>query len=340
MSNFDYLLTLPGGEQERNWLQQRLETLSAREGCVLAAATQRDPPADMAQAINQLQSLDDYTVLPDAGSYEALGEMYLRGNAVIPQDALPFVDLTALGQRYEDAHPGLFVGSCYVAYPEKVPAQVYRQGGLLPDDSAWAVKLKLASPAVPEGVWLRLPGGTPWGDESTTEETLALQELQAQRWDECTLLDARCILPQAGTLMEQYDSVADLIYDGANLGYVLEERGQGSPDFMERYIAALELEGCRDLRLALDISQNLVCYDWVPSNGPEELAVTKLKGAGVPDELIRSGAIDLTGYGVELLENMGYTPSSDGSGYIRRNKEEFCCQFSTPAPEQSGMTMQ
>ncbi len=342
MGGFDYLLTLPGEERDRRWLQERLETLSVRKGIVLAAATQRNPPEDMAQAINCLQSLDDYDVRLDAGSYEALGQSYLRNDTKMPENALPFVDLIEAGQRYEDRHPGLFVGNCYVEYPEKDPSPTYQRGGPLPEDGGWGVKVKLASPAVPEGVWLHLPGQEPYGDDSSIEEELVLRELRVRRWDECDLLDARCVLSQISGLVEQYGSVADLIYDGANLGYILDERGQGAPHFMERYAAALELEGCRDLRLALDISQNLNCYDWLPCDSPEGFAAKHLRDAGVPNELIHSGMIDLNGYGTQLLEDMGYQPAPSGCGYIRRNDRQFDYQYSTPvqAPEQSGMTMQ
>ncbi len=344
MSDFDYLLTLPGEERERHWLQERLETLSVRESITLSAAIQRTQPEDMAQAIDCLQTLDGYTVRPDAGSYAALGQYHLHWGTTMPKAALGFVDLAAIGQKYEDKHPGLFVGNCYVEYPEQFPGEipkpVYQRGGLLPEDGRWRVKLKLASPAVPEGVWLRLPGDSPYGDESSTEEALVLQELCVKRWDECDLLEAQCILPRAGNLMEQYNTVADLIYDGKELGIVLEQKGQGMPHFMERFTAALALEDCRDLRLALDISQNLQCYDWIPFDGPEGYAAMHLREAGVLDGLIHSGDIDLNGYGQHLLDEQGYLPASEDGGYIRRNSQEFHYQFSTPTPEQSGMTMQ
>ncbi len=340
MSDFDYLLDLPGKGRERRWLRERLETLSVREGITLSAAVQRTQPRDMEQAINCLQSLDSYTMRLNAGSYAALGQGYLLNDTAMPMDAFPFVDLTALGQRYEDKHPGLFVGNCYVQYPKEAPAPAYHRGGPLPEDSDWSVKLKLASPAVPEGVWLRLPGQDFCGDESSTEETLVLQELWVKRWDECGLLDARCVLPQIENLPAQYDSVANLIYDGSNLGYVLAEHGQGAPGFMEKYTAALALEGCHDLRLALDISQNLGCYDWLPCDGPEGFAAKHLRDAGVPDGLIHSGGIDLNSYGQHLLDELGYLPAVGDGGYIRRNSQEFTYQYSTPTPEQSGMSMQ
>ena len=225
-------------------------------------------------------------------------------------------------------------------YPKNEIQPAYEgQSDPLPEDNDWSVKLKVASDAVPEGVWLRLPGWESCGSESSVDEELVLQELKARNWNDCTLLDARCILPQAGNLMEQYDNVPDLIYDGISLGFVLDEHGQGSPDFMERYIAALESEHCHTLRFALDISQNLKCYDWVPSADLEESARGLLLDAGISDELIHACGIDLIGYKTHLLEEDGYSPTADGS-YIRRNYEEFHYSYSTPTPEQSGMLMQ
>ncbi len=344
LNDFDYLAQLPGEEREQNWLRMRLGTLSVREGIVLAAAAQAHPPENAVQAINQIQSLDEYTVRVDAGSYEALGRRYLLSEATFPMDALPFVDLEAVGQQYEDRHPGLFIGSCYVQYPERPPKPVYQPGATLPADDDWSVKLKLASPSVPEGVWLRLPGPF-FKDcccEETIEEVLALQELCIQRWDECSLMDAHCILPEAGDLMVQYSDVSDLLYDGVEMGYVLNQKGQGSPCFMERYTAALALEGCRNLKLALDISQNLKCYDWEQRADLEASGMTLLMDKGVSEELIRASGIDLAGYKAHLLEQEGYTPTPDGWGYIRRNANEFYYQFSTPAQpqEEPGMTMQ
>ena len=341
LNDFDYLLDLPGEERERRWLQERLETLSVREGIILAAAAQSDPPGDMVQAINCLQSLDHYEMRVNVGSYEALGLAYLRNESKMPENALPFVDMEQMGRHYEDLHPGLFVGNCYVEYPQKALQPAYQgQGSPLPKDDGWSVRLKVSSPAVPEGVWLSLPDSSNWDGDTFQGESLTLQALHVQRWSECALLDAQCILPEAGNLMEQYDDLADLLYDGQELGYVLAERGQGSPTFMERFAAALELEGCHSLKLALDISQNRQCYDWVPCADLEASATGLLLDAGVSEELIRASGIDLAGYKAHLLEEQGYTLTSDEGAYIRRNSEEFYYAYSTPTPEQSGMMMQ
>ena len=249
MADFDYLTALPGEDRERRWIRERLETLSVRESFALAAAAQRTQPEDMAMAISCLQSLSGYTVRTGAGSYAALGEAELHRKTILPDSAMPFVDLTALGEQYEDQHPGLFVGNCYVEYPEKEPLPTYQRGGSLPEDNGWSVKLKLASPAVPEGVWLRLPGQFDGDCDCTVDEILTLQELHVQRWDECELLDARCILPQIGNLMVQYSEIPDLLYDGIELGFVLDQKGQGMPHFAGRYAAALELERSEERRV-------------------------------------------------------------------------------------------
>ena len=173
--------------------------------------------------------------------------------------------------------------------------------------------MKVASPAVPEGVWVRLPFPNGWEDSCYQCESLVLETLGVSEWTDCTLLEALCILPEAGKLMEQYDNVADLICDGQNLGYVLLEQGQGTEGWREKFAAALELESCRDLRLALDISQNLRCYEWIPGEGLADFAAEHLRSCHVSDELIQSGCIDLDGHAEDLLESSGYIAAKEGA---------------------------
>ncbi len=105
MNDFDYLARLPGEEREQDWIRMQLGTLSVREGVVLAAAAQTDPPENAAQAINQLQFLDECRMCLDEGSYEALDRRHLINDTAMPMDALAFADLEAAGRQYEDRHP-------------------------------------------------------------------------------------------------------------------------------------------------------------------------------------------------------------------------------------------
>ena len=339
MEKFDHLLELPGPPQYQAYLKERLETLSVRENYALAAVLQRAPPRDTEEAVDCLNSLDACDICP-AGSYEELGRLNLK-SLKVPEEALLYVNLEQLGQMYEDGHPGLFIGNCYVIYPKQLTPPVRQENGApMLWDGSWSVKLKLASTADPEGVWLRLPDYALDTDYGVGEIDLLLYELRVNDLNECTLLEARCILPEAGDLMQQYSSVTELVRDGDNLGYVLDEQGQGEPHWLEKFAAALEYEDCRTLKFALDIAQNLHCYEWVPRDGIKEFAADHLRSCGVPDELIQSGDIDLKAYAEDLLETSGYMEANDESGYLIRNAQEFVREYTAQQQTQEDMTMQ
>ena len=331
MYDFKDLSTLPGPAQYQAYVKERLETLSVREGYILAAVLQRAPPRDAEEAVDCLNSLEDYDVCP-AGSYEELGRFSLQ-RIKVSEDVLSYVDLDELGRQYEDKHPGLFIGHCYVAYPKQPSPPIRQENGapLLWDDS-WSVKLKLASPAVPEGVWLRLPDYALDTDYGVGEIDLVLHELKAGSLNDCTLLEARCILPEAGDLTAQYSSVSELVRDGNNLGHVMDEQGQGEPHWLEKFAAALEYEDCRTLKFALDISQNMHCYEWVSGEELADFAANHLRSCGVTEELIQSGAINFDDYAEDLLETSGYMLTGSETGYVTRNNREFIHEYSEPQP--------
>ena len=186
---------------ERQWLIDRLETLSVKEQTQLAAAiisrgqlkalsekageerelaVRKMDPNTAKEAVNLLLALPDYEVICPAGSYEQLGEYYLRYEASQP-DLIPYANLEQIGWNYEDSHLGIFVGDCFVVLPRQEPRQFY-DGTNLDQllDADWSLRLKLASPAVPEGVWLCLPDSTIDEEGRMDEIRLALRELKVQ----------------------------------------------------------------------------------------------------------------------------------------------------------------
>ena len=160
-----------------------------------------------------------------------------------------------------------------------------------------------------------------------------LDELKVKSLEDCTLLEALCILPEVGDLIKQYSSIIDLVMDGDNLGFALEEKGQGQPHWLEKFAAALEYEDCRTLKFALDIAQNLHCYEWVPHDGLEEFAASHLHSCGIKDDMIQFCGIDLKDYAEDLLETSGYMEASGETGYLIRNGREFIRDFTAP-PQQ------
>lgn len=346
---------------ERQWLLDRLQTLSVKEQTQLAAAIisrgqlealsekageelelavlKMDPDTSK-DAVNLLLSLPDYEVICPAGSYEQLGEYYLRYEAGQP-DLIPYANLEQIGWNYEDSHLGIFVGDCFVVLPRQEPRQFYDGTNLdqMPDTD-WSLRLKLASPAVPEGVWLCLPDNTIDEEGRMDEIRLALRELKVQTIQECRLLDVRCSLPELSIGPDEYQELADLIYDGNDLGYVLQEQGQGELHFLEKFRAALEYEHCHDLKLALDIASNLNCYDYCPAQDVARFGeeVMQKQGETVFRDPVLKGGIDLKAYGEAQLEQQGYLLNAAGTGYIHRNGQEFHHER-TESQLEFGMTM-
>lgn len=295
------LLEAPLTSREREWLQERLEALSVREEVQLAAALMQTGPQTSQQSVNCLLSLPDYEVCHPAGSYEDLGRYALRYELSLPAELAEHVDLEKLGRRYEDFHPGVFVGRSYVEYPN-TPPQVQNDSRALPqEDLSWSVRLKLASSTVPDGVWVRLPDYSDVNGGPPGELDMALEALEVTVIQDCTLLDARCVLPEVRDLMD-YEDLGEQIYDGQDLGFALDEAGQGLPDFWERLTAGLELEHCRTLRQAAEYGRarlNRLNRDaeWSP---------------------LLAGCVDLDSYGTALLERAGYQLNALETAYIRR----------------------
>ena len=359
----ELLLSLPLDNKEREWMKERLRTLSVREEYQLAAAVWRSDrlsrlasqdrderlesvlrqkPENLArEAVNCLLSLEEYNVLCPAGSYESLGECYLKYYTDIPPEAWLFMDLEQIGENYESCHPGLFIGGCYVPYPRQEPEQLYHGTNLesLPKGD-WSLRLKLASPANPEGVWLRLPDYSPLNGWMAGEVEMALQALSADSPQDCVLLEAQCIIPELQESAEQYEDLEQLVRDGNDLGYVLDEQGQGQPNFLEKYFAAMELERCDTIAMALDIAQNLNCYDMVLAGQEKAYGQKKIEKLVnlCADPVIALDCVRLKEYGLSLLEQEGYVLNTKGTAYIRRNSQKFYFEH-TASRTEPGVTM-
>ena len=323
-TNYNEWYQIPQTKAERDWIAERLSTLSAKESIILAAARERLRPETAADVINMLATLRDYSVFCPAVGCEGLGKFYLaEANLKLPEMVLAHINMEALGIAFEDSHPGLFVGDCYVAYPSKPEQKPYDGTNLdILKDTGWSVKLKLASSIKPEGIWLRLPDQNFGCADSPDEIDFALRGLGVMSIEACTLLDARCIFPEAGNLMEQYDNPAALIHDGNDLGLLLNERAQGMRDYERKLAVAIAYENCRTLKDVIACAENIGQYSFIMSNRLTEYARSELLKAGAPEMLIDSDVFDLDGFAVESLEKSGYRPDRTKSVYIKPLSQE------------------
>ena len=329
----EMLLRLPGTAEEREWLEEHLEVLSVKERIALAAAVERRPPAAMADAVNHLLSLNSYAAHNCSRGYEALGDLILS-EQFVPWEQRPFFDKAALGRLYEEQHPGQFIGNIYLEYPRDQYTLHY-DGTDLPEAEAerWSVRLKLASEAVPEGVWIRLPDYEAAFGDDPGDIAFALDELGVELFQDCTLLDARCVLPCVQGLAGQYERIHDLVHDGQELGFLLDE--QYSPEFFERLSAALEFEHCRRLDDAYRISCELNDYNLVSVDAFIDQVKQKLDGqrwAQCGDAV--KNCFNYAAYAAAQAERQGYQVTDDESYFIRKRD--------SPELEQqpAGMTMQ
>ena len=108
--------SLPCAAQEA--FRYRPNALSDDEKTILSAIVLQKGEAEAGQILaNSPEQLSDYTILKGVNSYAALGRYYLANETTVPEELYEYMDLGALGCRYEDEHPGVFIGSDYVRYP-------------------------------------------------------------------------------------------------------------------------------------------------------------------------------------------------------------------------------
>ena len=96
----------------------RPDAMSDDEKTILSAMVLQKGEAEAGEIFaNSPEQLRDYTILKGVNSYAALSRYYLANETTVPEELYEYMDLGALGCRYEDAHPGVFIGSDYVCYP-------------------------------------------------------------------------------------------------------------------------------------------------------------------------------------------------------------------------------
>ena len=108
--------TLPCAARET--FRCRPDALSDDEKAILSAIVLQKGEAEAGEILaNSPEQLSDYTILKGVNNYAALGRYYLANETTVPEELYEYMDLGALGCRYEDEHPGVFIGSDYVQYP-------------------------------------------------------------------------------------------------------------------------------------------------------------------------------------------------------------------------------
>jgi hypothetical protein len=328
MKNLEYLWKkLEGTEVENEYLEKRFAEMSVKEKYILEGAVQIVEVNNASDLINLTEQLSNFDFYYKATDNKTLGEYVARHKECASNEILPFIKMDLLGREYHEDFNGVFTDNGYV-YQRNTLKQIYDGSNLdkmTGDD--WTVKIKVGNKDYPEGVWVNLPDYE-FSSLEPDEMAIALDALGTNKWSRCALLDAKCIFPNIKELAEQYDSIEELISDGNNFGYACDEQGQGMPFFIEHLESAMELEGCTRLDFALDISQNLNCYDFAPKEEKLErygrLLASK-NGIVEPDTILGDN-FDYTLYAKADIENRGLEPCKNG--FIKSNGGVFHYEFS------------
>ncbi|OLS03558.1 hypothetical protein [Tissierella creatinophila] len=328
MKNLDDLInSLEKNQEELEYLQDRFKELSVKERSILEGAVELNKVNNAADLINITEQLYRFDYYHNVADERSLGEYVAKYKEHARDEALKFINTEKLGREYHEDFQGTFTNKGYVI-PRGIIKQIY-DGTNIDELSKgdWAVKLKLSSKHNHEGVWVNLPDY----ERSTgelDELELALDSLGIEDVNKAKLEDVKCILPNIKDLIEQYESIEELIIDGNNLGYLLDESYDDKDFFLEHFKSAMELENCTRLDYALDISQNLDCYDYLPKTADLERYGRFVADR---DKIVKDGTIlgdnfDYVKYAKADIEKEELV--SCKYGFIKRNDEKFHYQLS------------
>ena len=245
-----------------------------------------------------------------------LGKACIEGGMLEMIDSLPdeTVKLLApekVGRYLREKEGGAYTAKGYVVRNSEEFKEIF-DGRNLPEMSAelqGTISLQLVNCVHPEAVsiWLALP-------VEQDEMRRALESLKAESFDDCVITGSR------GTALT-FPLAGDEDIGKLNL---LAERIKAFSDsrMREKYRAAMELELCSDLDLALDIASNLHCYDFDPElHSPVSYAEHLLKESGADTEDPAFASFDFQGYGERKMKEVGYI--STAYGLISRNEQPF-----------------
>ncbi len=336
---FDLLDGLELTKSEYEWLERRFENMTEAEKLKFAGAMDILHPQDAAAVIQAASQLERFSLLLGAGNDAALGKYVLDNFHAAPRGSLPYLDVEKAGRMYREEYRCSFQdGHCVQLYGA-LDHHAETPLPYLPTAGDYAIRVKLASRANTEGVWVGFPDcGESLAAAVPDELALALEALQVKSAGECIALDVDCCFPQLTGILAQYDSAAKLVRHAVDLGYIWAEQGQGQPYFLEKWQTVMELEDCTRLDYALDLAQNLSCYEFIPRS--VDLGTFGREKA-VSDGVLRKSdrfltdCFDGAAYVGEYARRWGM--SATEHGYAAWNGTPLAYAYSQPPQEQMMM---
>lgn len=322
-------------KSQHDWLEQRFENMTAKEELLFRGAMQIEGPKTAQETLQILHSLDHYQLLYGADDDISLGRFVMQHIHPPTPAARGYLDPEIVGATYRNRGVGIFVEDHYVErlnpdrpLPEVNPNVPLRTTG------EYAIRIKLVSRNNMEGVWIGFPDTGEYMDTAHPDELLlGLDALNAETLDQCMAVDVDCTLPQLTDILAQYDTAGDLVRHAIDFGYVWAEQGQGEPHWMDKWQCVMELEDCHRLDLALDLAQNLHCYEFIPRGVDlAQYGIDLARKEGILDQdSLLNECFDSVAYAQHHMAKYGL--STTDHGYAARNGQEIICEYSHPEQE-------
>lgn len=328
---FDLLDGFEMTKSEYNWLERRFENMTAKEAMLFRGAMQIERPEKTCNVLQLINQLDHYELFYGAGDDIGLGRFVMDRIKHPGSSARAYLDPAKVGAAYRQRAGSAFCDGHFIKISSLTVPLLDGDLTQYPDKGDYGIRVKLASRSNMEGIWVGFPDTSEYMDSSHPDELLlALDALEVETLTECIAVDADCCLPQLRDILSQYDSAAELIRHAIDFGYVWAEQGQGEPRWLDKWQAIMELEDCHRLDYALDLAQNLHCYNFLPRN--MELAdygkmLAKQDGVYPTDELLVS-CFDAEGYANQKMRNLGLSAAEHG--YVSWNGTQILYEYSQP----------
>ncbi|AEY67673.1 MULTISPECIES: antirestriction protein ArdA [Eubacteriales] len=319
---------------ELNFLAYRISELSEHDriaftGCALVG----EGNLAMHDLINQTYNLGDAHAVPAKNDRE-LGKFYVDNdfidavNHVPPeyqQELLDLLDYEKIGRARQEAEGGIFHNDFYVVNGSGSWETVY-DGIHLPEQSFlenYVFELLVCDGTfypsdIDECTILKLPA-TP------DEISEVLKEQGIKNFDGCVVYTNKSSVPKLNGVFGDYEDIEKIKLLAEKI-YELRCQGQEA-----KFKAALELMDCTDIDLALDITQNMDCFDFYPElSSPEDYARQEfLKRYHIPEDDPMLKHIHFSRCDSDLMKeaNICATPY----GIIRLGNREMTLEYSSPA---------
>ncbi len=301
-----------------NHFAKRLSKMDEHEKAAFEGVVKVEKEPELARLINLTYNLSECNV--------AFGVPELEE---VPEKVLEYIDYEKVGRIFGEAEKGIFTKSGYVVQSEKDIEIVYDGTNIpeLDDDQGCVFKLCLKKgcfePEKEKGVWLILPA-----TESKIES--ALLELDANSLDDCIFTFCKSSIPPLDDTFSATEDIEKLNTLSNAITKIINN------NMVVNYKAALQFEDCSDLNFAIDIAQNLNCYDFYPSLcSPDDYGrQALLESSELSHDDMAFKFINFRRYGEEKMIADGVL--STDYGLIKLNENEFVFEFSKPQGQQMG----